>query len=236
VAREDLHRALVSVLREMGVADPDPRLERPREPTHGDWATNVALTLAARLRRPPRQIAEEVAGRIDLEGTGAVSVEVAGPGFLNFRLATASVAEGLERILATAEAFGRSSTGDGTPIMVEWVSANPTGPLHLGHGRQAALGDAIASLLEWTGWSVHREFYYNDAGNQMDLLAGSVRARYLELLGEPATIPEGGYHGAASRPGPSWRRSTGTWPSSACTSTGTTGSPRSTRKVWWTTP
>ncbi|HZD06280.1 MAG TPA: arginine--tRNA ligase, partial [Longimicrobiales bacterium] len=196
MARDELKAALVTALREMGVEDADPHLERPREPAHGDWATNVALTLASTLRRPPRTIAEELADRVDFAGTGATSVEVAGPGFLNFRLATASVAQGLETILEAGEGFGTSATGGDEPIMVEWVSANPTGPLHLGHGRQAALGDAIASLLERTGWRVHREFYYNDAGNQMELLARSVHARYLEAQGMEASIPDGGYHGA----------------------------------------
>lgn len=191
-----LRAAVEAALRDMGVADPAPSFERPRDPEHGDWATNVAMTLASVLRRPPRGIAEEIASRVDLTGTGATSVEVAGPGFLNFRLTASSVARGLERIVAEAEAYGRSSEGAGERVMVEWVSANPTGPLHLGHGRQAALGDAIASLLKSTGWDVHREFYYNDAGRQMELLAGSVRARYLQELGESADLPEGGYHGA----------------------------------------
>lgn len=190
-----LREALQVALREMGVDEPDPKLERPKDPAHGDWATNVAMTFASALRRSPRSIAEELASTVKLEGTGAVSAEVAGPGFLNFRLATSSVAQGLVRILGEGEAYGRSSAGAGVPVMIEWVSANPTGPLHLGHGRQAALGDAIASLLEWTGWEVHREFYYNDAGRQMELLAASVRARYVQLQGGSAEVPEGGYHG-----------------------------------------
>ncbi len=171
------------------------RLERPRDPAHGDWATNVALNLAKPLRRPPRKIAEDIAARIDLAGTGAIAVEVAGPGFLNFRLASASVTDGLARIVADDDGYGQSAIGAGERVIVEWVSANPTGPLHLGHGRQAALGNAICDLLAATGWLVHREFYYNDAGRQMDLLARSVRARYQEVLGRSAEIPEGGYRG-----------------------------------------
>ncbi|NJD19220.1 MAG: arginine--tRNA ligase, partial [Gemmatimonadetes bacterium] len=123
------------------------------------------------------------------------AVEVAGPGFLNFRLTSGAVASVLDRILAEGAAFGRSCAGAGRKVMVEFVSANPTGPLHLGHGRQAALGDAIASLLDWTGWAVHREYYYNDSGNQMDNLARSVWVRYQELHGRSAEIPEGGYQG-----------------------------------------
>jgi len=179
----------------MGVSRPEVHLERPRDPSHGDLATNVAMTLARELRRPPRKIAEEIAERLELEAAGVTSVEVAGPGFLNFRLTSGAVADALDDILEQDASFGRSDAGEGAPVMVEYVSANPTGPLHLGHGRQAALGDAIASLLEWTGWKVHREFYYNDAGLQMQRLAESVRARYLEHFHETSEIPEGGYHG-----------------------------------------
>ena len=183
------------MLAALGVEDREVDFERPRDPDHGDWATHVALALASTLGRPPRAIAGEIAERLELEGTGIAAVEVAGPGFLNFRLSSGSVARGLREIVEEDGAYGRSRAGGDAPVVVEWVSANPTGPLHLGHGRQAALGDAIASLLEWTGWSVHREFYYNDAGNQMALLARSVRARYQQVMGRDAPLPEGGYQG-----------------------------------------
>ncbi len=195
MAQDAIRAALEAVLAELGVEDAHIGLERPRDPTHGDLATNVALTLAKRLGRPPRDIAEEIADRLDLEAAGVTAVEVAGPGFLNFRLSSGTVASALETILDADEASGARDVGKGERVMVEFVSANPTGPLHLGHGRQAALGDAIASLLDWTGWKVHREFYYNDAGLQMDRLAESVRARYQELHGRSAEIPEGGYQG-----------------------------------------
>ncbi len=195
MAQDAIRAALAAVLAEMGVARADVHLERPRDPSHGDLATNVAMTLARELRRSPRQIAEEIADRLELEAAGVTAVEVAGPGFLNFRLTSGAVANALEDILALDESYGRSDSGGGARVMVEYVSANPTGPLHLGHGRQAALGDAIASLLDWTGWKVHREFYYNDAGLQMERLAESVRARYREHFGRPSEIPEGGYHG-----------------------------------------
>ena len=191
-----LRAALSAALSTMGAEGVEPRFERPRDPGHGDWSTNVALTLASRLRRPPRQIAEELAQTMKLEDTGVTAVEVAGPGFLNFKLSGGSLAEGLGAILQGDTSFGRSEDGRNQTIMVEWVSANPTGPLHLGHGRQTALGDAIATLLEWCGWRVHREFYYNDAGRQMELLAESVHCRYLQELGRDAEIPEGGYRGA----------------------------------------
>jgi arginyl-tRNA synthetase len=186
---------LKGFLRDMGVADPQPNLERPRDPSHGDWATNVALTLAKELRRAPREIAQEIADGLDLVRAGVKSVEVAGPGFLNFHLSSGAIAGVLGTIIGTNAAYGRSQTHGNTPIMVEFVSANPTGPLHLGHGRQAALGDAISTLLSWQGWKVHREYYYNDTGRQIDLLAESVWVRYQEALGLEVEIPEGGYLG-----------------------------------------
>ncbi len=196
MAHDDIRAAVAAALAEMGVDDPDVHLERPRDPEHGDLATNVALTLASTLRRAPRQIADEIRDRLDLASAGVAAVEVAGPGFLNFRLSRDTMAETLAALVEAAGDYGRGSVGGGESVVVEWVSANPTGPLHLGHGRQAALGDAIATLLEWTGWSVHREFYYNDSGRQMELLARSVWARYQQALGEEASVPEGGYQGA----------------------------------------
>lgn len=194
---QDAIRAILEeILREMGVQEPSVHLERPRDPSHGDLASNVAMTLASVLGQSPRGIAEEIRGRIPEGEAGIASVEVAGPGFLNFRLESDAVVAIVDRILEQGTAFGRSDQGTRQPVMVEFVSANPTGLLHLGHGRQAALGDAIASLLEWTGWEVHREFYYNDAGRQIERLARSVRARYLKHLGREAEVPEDGYHGS----------------------------------------
>jgi arginyl-tRNA synthetase len=122
-------------------------------------------------------------------------VDIAGPGFMNFFIDAGRIASGLKEIIAANESFGRSDVGRGQVVNIEFVSANPTGPLHVGHGRQAALGDAIATLLETTGWKVTREFYYNDAGAQIENLAASVEARLNELEGKPVQIPEGGYHG-----------------------------------------
>ncbi len=195
MSQEAILEALADVLEQMGVSDATVRLEQPNDPSHGDLATNVALTLASALKKPPRAIAEEIASRIEVGVSGIQAVEVAGPGFLNFRLSAGQVAEGLVELLEQDEAYGRSEEGEGRPFMVEFVSANPTGPLHLGHGRQGALGDAIAGLLDWTGWAVAREYYYNDAGAQIDRLGESVWARYQQHLGEPAEVPEGGYQG-----------------------------------------
>ena len=201
MAEEVLRRIVEGILEDMGVSEPRATLQAPstREPEHGDLTTNVALALASALRRPPREIAEEIAERLrahpGVGAAGVTEITVGGPGFLNFHLTAGRVAGELTEIVAGDESWGRSAEGRGRPVMVEFVSANPTGPLHLGHGRQACLGDAIASLLEWTGWDVHREFYYNDAGRQMELLARSVWARYHEHFGEDASVPEGGYRG-----------------------------------------
>ena len=191
---ERIAASLAGAAAELGVPEAPVRLERPRDGGHGDWASNVAMVLASKLRRPPRQLAEDLlarAGRID----GVARAEVAGPGFLNFFLEAAAASGGVGRIIEQDRDYGRSDDGRGRPVMVEFVSANPTGPLHLGHGRQAALGDAIARLFEWSGWKAHREFYFNDAGRQIDRLAESVRARYRQILGREEPVPDGGYHG-----------------------------------------
>ncbi|HUH12637.1 MAG TPA: arginine--tRNA ligase [Longimicrobiales bacterium] len=196
MAEERLREQLRAVAARLGApADVEVQLERPRNPEHGDLATNLAMTLAKALGRPPRQLAEALVQGLDPAAAGLASAEVAGPGFINFRLAASSVADSLEAILAADADYGRAEEGAGERVVVEWVSANPTGPIHFGHGRQAALGDAVCNLLERTGWSVHREYYYNDSGRQMELLARSVWARYQQLLGAEAAIPEGGYHG-----------------------------------------
>ena len=191
---ERISDALREVATEWGVRDVRFRLDRPKDPSHGDLASNIALTLASRLKRPPRDLAHDLKAR--LEGIeGIKDIRIAGPGFLNFFLEADAVGGVLRRILEARDDYGRNQDGGGRRIMVEFVSANPTGPLHLGHGRQAALGDVIARLLEWSGWRVHREFYFNDAGRQILRLAETVRARYRQLLGHEETIPEGGYHG-----------------------------------------
>jgi len=172
-----------------------PELERPRSEEHGDWATNAALVLGGRLDRPPREIAEAIASSVDRDAAGVADVDVAGPGFINFRLADRLVWSELAEAVARDEAWGRQpELGEGR-VNVEFVSANPTGPLHVAHGRGAALGDAVASLLEWTGHEVVREFYVNDAGRQIELLGESVDARFRQSRGEEASVPEGGYRG-----------------------------------------
>jgi arginyl-tRNA synthetase len=171
-------------------------VERPKQAGHGDYATSVALAAAKPARRNPRELAAALAADVAplLAGTAA-RAEVAGPGFLNFTLEPAARQQVVQDVLAAGTGFGRGSARRGERVMVEFVSANPTGPLHVGHGRQAALGDALANLLEWQGASVTREFYYNDAGAQIHNLAVSVRARAREILGESGEFPEDGYRG-----------------------------------------
>jgi len=190
--RDELTRAA----RDLGAPDSvAPVLERPRDPSFGEWTTNLAMTLAKPLRRKPQEIAHDLIGRMNLKRATVSEAYVAGPGFINFRLDAGTVAGGLRDIVAADAQYGHSNVGKGQHVNVEFVSANPTGPLHVGHGRQAALGDAIASLLEWTGWDVTREFYYNDAGAQISNLTRSVRARIAEVQTGTLAIPEGGYHG-----------------------------------------
>jgi len=170
-------------------------LERPRDPAHGDFATTVALQLSKVLKRPPRKIAEEIVAALPPGSDLVEKPEIAGPGFINFRLKPAAKQAIVRTVLEASDAYGRADRGGGQRVMVEFVSANPTGPLHVGHGRQAALGDAIAGLLESQGSRVTREFYYNDAGQQIENLAVSVRARAQGILGESHAFPEDGYRG-----------------------------------------
>jgi arginyl-tRNA synthetase len=196
-AHEAIRAALAAAAARLGAAVPASAVElsRPRDPAHGDVATNLALALAKSLKAKPAEVAQRLVAALQLPPGLVRKIEVAGPGFINVFLAESELASVLEAVLVAGERYGRSDPGQGRPVNVEFVSANPTGPLHVGHGRQAALGDAIASLLEWTGWRVTREFYYNDGGTQILSLARSVQARIQELRGQPATLPEGGYHG-----------------------------------------
>jgi arginyl-tRNA synthetase len=156
-------------------AIPEPTLERPRLPEHGDWATNVALVLAKAAKAPPRAVAEAMAAHLELPDWVA-GIEVAGPGFVNVRLDQRWFAGLVRRVLAEGKSFGAIDLGGGELVNVEFISANPTGPLHVGNARLAPAGDALANLLVATGHKVEREYYFNDAGNQIDLLGASVEA------------------------------------------------------------
>jgi arginyl-tRNA synthetase len=207
---------ILSALSAMGGAPEGfvPEFEQPANPDHGDLSCNAAMQLARHFRKAPRQIGDEIAAQLralPLDASRIAAVEVAGPGFLNFRFADAHLADSLTGILAAGDAWGRTTSGAGKKAMVEFVSANPTGPLTVGHGRNAVLGDTIATLLDWAGYEVTREYYFNDAGRQMRVLGESVRARYLALvnpslptktIGEgedelvvPEPFPEEGYRG-----------------------------------------
>jgi arginyl-tRNA synthetase len=168
-------------------------LERPKQADHGDYSSNVAMQLAKSLKTNPRQLAAALVARIS--GDFLEKAEVAGPGFINFKLRAGAKSAVIRRVLEEGAGFGRTREGRGEKVQVEFVSANPTGPLHVGHGRQAALGDAIAALLEAQGYDVTREFYYNDAGAQIDKLALSVQARARGIRPGAPGWPEEGYAG-----------------------------------------
>ncbi len=172
-------------------------IEVPREKQHGDFAVNAAMQMAKQAKKPPRMIAETLIVHMHLENTYVEKVEIAGPGFINFRLKK----EWLYQVMAAVEQegadYGRVNIGSGQKVMVEFISANPTGPMHMGNARGGALGDCLAGVLDWAGYDVTREFYVNDAGNQIEKFGKSLEARYVQLLkGEDAFVfPEDGYHG-----------------------------------------
>ena len=168
-------------------------LETPPEKSFGDFATNFAMQAARSLKANPRKIAEAIVARLEMPWLDRA--EIAGPGFINFYLKPDWLYTLLQEILDQGEAYGNTTAGQRQKVQVEFVSANPTGPLHVGHGRGAAFGSALANLMQAAGYDVQKEFYINDAGNQIDNLAASVEARYLELLGQAVTFPEDGYHG-----------------------------------------
>src|ERR1051325_10345605 len=193
-----IEEALRKALREAApdLADTPIILERPKQAGHGDFSSNLALQLAKALKKKPRELAVALQASVSASlGDLLEKSEVAGPGFINFKLKAGTKTAVIRRILEEGAGFGRTREGRGEKVQVEFVSANPTGPLHVGHGRQAALGDAIAALLEWTGWRVTREFSYNDAGSQILNLARSVQARIRQARGLAAEIPEQGYQG-----------------------------------------
>lgn len=191
-----LRQAVENAAPELGLkaADiPQPDLTRPKQKEHGDWSTNIALVLGSKAGRAPRGVAEAIVRHLD-GGDLVARVEVAGPGFVNLFLSDRWVGESLRAILSAGEGFGRGPARD-ERVQVEFVSANPTGPLHVGTARNAAIGDGIAKVLDEAGYEVEREHYWNDTGTQMELFAESLEARYLQLAGVHADVPEDGYHG-----------------------------------------
>ncbi|ENH96296.1 arginyl-tRNA ligase [Gracilibacillus halophilus YIM-C55.5] len=174
---------------------PEIILEQPKEKAHGDYATNIAMQLARVAKKAPRQIAEDIVEQIDQSQASIRQIEIAGPGFINFFMDNQYLTKLIPTILQEGKQYGTSNTGQGKKVQVEFVSANPTGDLHLGHARGASVGDALCNILDKAGFNVSREYYINDAGNQVNQLASSVEARYLEALGQDVAMPEDGYHG-----------------------------------------
>jgi len=194
----DLVRSALQTLSDEGVlraeSFPDPVIERARDPAHGDFATNAAMVNSKAAGMKPRELAERLLASLP-DSSLIAEVSIAGPGFINFRLAANAHLAVVAQVLDRGVGYGRSELGKGKRVQVEFVSANPTGPLHVGHGRGAAYGSVVADLLEAVGFDVHREYYVNDAGRQMDILATSVWLRYLELAGEELVFPANGYKG-----------------------------------------
>ncbi len=177
-----------------GDTPPDPQIERTRDARHGDFTTNIALRLAKPLGRKPRELATAIIDALPASAQIA-SIEVAGPGFINFTLSELASRAQIAEILERGHAYGCSDIGTGKRVLLEFVSANPTGPLHVGHGRHAAFGATVGNLLSATGHEVHREYYVNDAGRQMEILAISVWIRYLQALGAEVALPANAYRG-----------------------------------------
>lgn len=191
----ELKKAALAALGIEENALPEIQLDVPRDKAHGDYATNLAMQLTRVAKQPPRQIAEAIVSRFDPAAAGVKRVEVAGPGFINLFLDNSYLADVVREVLAMGEAYGKADVGRGQKVQVEFVSANPTGSLHVGHARGAALGDALCNLLEMAGYDVTREYYINDAGNQIAKLAQSIEIRYRQALGEDVPMIADGYHG-----------------------------------------
>lgn len=196
--KEAVSALIQKALAELGQPEAPVVLERPKSPEHGDVACTSALQLARAMKKAPRQIAEDIVAALRrYPETDALisSIEIAGPGFINMRVADGARQDIVRQVLREGEAFGRNDSHKGESVLLEFVSANPTGPLHLGHARQGALGDVLANILATQGWAVTREFYYNDAGVQIGNLAASVQVRCRQLQGEEVELPEAAYHG-----------------------------------------
>ncbi|OAH42261.1 arginine--tRNA ligase, partial [Dietzia cinnamea] len=194
--KEEIKQAIIKA----GLAEeaqiPAVILETPKEKAHGDYSTNMAMQLARVAKKAPRQIAEQLIENFDKSKASIEKIEIAGPGFINFYMDNSYLTDLIPAILEAGDNYGESKVGNGQKIQVEFVSANPTGDLHLGHARGAAVGDSLCNVLAKAGYDVSREYYINDAGNQINNLALSVEARYFQALGMDKPMPEDGYHGA----------------------------------------
>jgi arginyl-tRNA synthetase len=194
--RTYLHSILVPALKAGTPYENEPiQFDIPQQVAHGDFSTNVALLLAKKAKTNPRALAQVIVDKIAVDDRILQKIEIAGPGFINFFFKPSYLAESIKTIASAAEQFGRSNKHRGKRANVEFVSANPTGPLTVGHGRNAVFGDTVASLLEWVGYDVDREYYFNNAGRQMRVLGDSTRLRYLQLLGQAIEFPDTYYQG-----------------------------------------
>jgi len=197
--QQSLKEEIKAAVIQAGLAEedqiPNVVLEIPKEKAHGDYSTNMAMQLARIVKKAPRLIAEEIVNHIDKEKASIEKIEIAGPGFINFYMNNHYLTKLIPLILNSGEKYGESNSGKGRKVQVEFVSANPTGDLHLGHARGAAVGDSLCNILSMAGYDVTREYYINDAGNQIHNLALSVEARYFQALGMEKEMPEDGYHG-----------------------------------------
>ena len=194
--KEEIKAAVIKAELASEAEIPEVILEIPKEKAHGDYATNMAMQLARVAKKAPRMIAEQLVENFDKTKASIEKIEIAGPGFINFYMNNSYLTDLIPTILEARSEYGQTNTGKGQKVQVEFVSANPTGDLHLGHARGAAVGDTLCNVLAKAGYDVQREYYINDAGNQIHNLALSVEARYRQALGQDAPMPEDGYHGA----------------------------------------
>lgn len=195
--KEQIHHAVINAGLATEDQIPDIILEKPKDKAHGDFATNIAMQLARVAKKAPRQIADDIIDKLNKSEASVEKVEIAGPGFINFFMKKDFLGEVIETVLSAGENYGKSTVGIGEKVQVEFVSVNPTGDLHLGHARNAAFGDVLCNVFAAAGYEVEREYYINDAGNQINNLGLSVEARYLQEIGRDVDMPEDGYRGQA---------------------------------------
>jgi len=197
--QQQIKQALAAAVEKAGLVEAGTQfnihLETPKDKANGDFATNIAMQLTKLAKKPPRAIAEAILENLETEGTDIEKIDIAGPGFMNITVRKDFLAGVVKAALEQGENYGRSNAGQGEKVQVEFVSANPTGDLHLGHARGASVGDSLCNVMDFAGFDVSREYYINDAGNQINNLAYSLEARYKQALGMDAEMPEDGYHG-----------------------------------------
>lgn len=195
--KQQLQNAIKSAVEQSGLVDevPDVKVEVPKDKANGDFSTNIAMVLTKQVRKNPRDIADNIIGHLDENAANVREVSIAGPGFINFRMDESSLTEVIAAVLDAGKDYGRITQTDAEKILVEFVSANPTGDLHIGHARNASVGDTLCNVLEFAGYEVQREYYINDAGKQIENLALSIDARYLEASGQELIMPDDGYMG-----------------------------------------